>query len=208
MLLIKTIIQFKLILIFLCIIIHIPAFRIQKALYKKELIKNNHFNFNQNHLNFILGFALGYGLTTDATEELKNCFLEKEKSSGEIIEKFLDSTKNQKKDLVNEEKKNVAFTTTAMNFIAKFKDCPPLKDTIMTFIKNHLISIGIKGIAFALAGPIGLLIKSAYHIIKLGFEIHDYYKNLNSAKLDYTKLGSNVGKIIYYAQNMLMRKKL
>jgi hypothetical protein len=189
---------------------------------KYECRKKHHKELNSSslkleneHINFIAGLAVGYGLSAEASDELKKCFIEKEEKGHKIINNFLNKIshinytgKLSEKELGEEEKTEcVCFTKKILNFFGKFKDCAPFHETIFGFIKNRLMSLGVKGIAYALGGPLGLLIKSAYDIYKIASEISDFHHTLTSKHRDYLKLGSSVGKIIYYTQNLLMRRR-
>jgi hypothetical protein len=182
-------------------------------------------------VDFIAGVGIGYGLSVEATEELKKCFKEKEKSN-KIVEMFLKKIDKIDIDLENteisENQNNtinalssdntstsnnqeqitaVSFTKKVLNMFSKLKDCAPFKETFFSFIKYKLINIGVKGIAYAVGGVIGVLIKGAYDLIKLVSSMNDFYAARGENQIDYVRLGSNVGKIIYYAQNLALRKR-
>jgi hypothetical protein len=182
---------------------------------------------NKNHvkyMKFISGLAIGYGLNTDATEELKDCFIKK-KDHNDIVRKFFQNTKTfSSKNRKNEnelknstlstesgkmksQQKATSFTKASLNFFAKLKDCAPFKESFFTFLKNRLFNIGVKGIAYAVGGVIGLLIKSSYDLYKLITEIKDFYHTSRKLPVDYFKMGSSVGKIIYYTQNLIFRRR-
>ncbi len=166
-------------------------------------------NANHDHINFIVGLAVGYGLNTEASQELKECFIRKEKHGGEnIIDKFLQKVDNKhKSNNENDKQESTSFTRMALDFFAHFKDCGPLKDTILTFIKNRLINIGIKGLSYVIGGPLGLIAKGTYDTIKLTLEVKNFYNLLKQSHRDYLNLGTCVGRIIYYTQNLLLKRR-
>jgi hypothetical protein len=193
----------------------------QKALIK---LKNTDL---ENYINFIVGMGIGYGLSVDASEELKMCFIKK-KNNQKIVEEFFNRTENNENiELLNIDKNNQAenqlnqqteerkiqkkitktFTKQALEFFANFRDCAPFRETIFSFIKNRLLNIGIKGIAYAAGGLIGLLIKGTYDLLKLLTEIKNFYNLKTKRPIDYINLGSSLGKIIYYTQNLIIRKR-
>lgn len=160
---------------------------------------------------FVTGVGVGFGLGVDATEELKNCFLKKENHNS-IINKFMEKSNSFNKQEFKEENKMVkestkSFTTEVINLFSNFKDCAPFQETFFTFIKMRILNLGIKGIAFAAGGIIGLLIKGSYDLIKLLKEINNFYKVRSHHPVDYYNLGSSVGKIIYYTQNLIVKKR-
>lgn len=166
--------------------------------------KKNNTRSIQNSVKFITGLATGYGLNTDASEQLKDCFIQKEKHSHKMVDKFIKKTHNSKN---NENLDTFNFTKSVLEFFVNLKDCAPFRETILTFIKNRIISIGIKGVAYVIGGPLGLLAKGAYDTVKLTSEINSFYNELQKTHKDFLKLGSAVGKIIYYSQNLLLRKR-
>ncbi len=183
---------------------------------KKHKAKAKQANQESNFIKFMLGFGVGFGLKVDASEDLKKCFLADKEKNGMIIKNFIfESTENNNSNHSNilaEEKENqkqsaLSFTKTAMEFFVKFKDCNAFKETLMTFIKNKVINLGIKGIAYIFAGPLGILLKGTYDIYKIITEIGNFYQLKKQSPVDYYNLGSAVGKIIYYTQNILLRRK-
>jgi hypothetical protein len=174
----------------------------------RKLSVSNH------HVDFILGLATGYGLNAEATEDLKNCFKSKEENH-HLVSKFFTETKTisiskraEANSAENDKKENAtSFVKSAVDMFGKLKDCPAFKETIFSFLKNRLLSLGIKGIAYVVAGPIGILIKGAYDFIKLWTEISNFYSLQKSKKKDYMQLGSCVGRIIYYTQNLIARRR-
>ncbi len=100
-----------------------------------------------------------------------------------------------------------SFTIKALEFFAHFKDCGPFRETVFSFIKNRLLNIGVKGLAYAAGGIIGVLIKGTYDLYKLLSEVKNFYKIKSKRPIDFSNLGSSIGKIIYYTQNLLMKRK-
>jgi hypothetical protein len=172
---------------------------------------------NEKFIKFITGMGVGYGLSVEATEDLKNCFLNKQNSNN-LIQIFLNkSSKNVKrKEILKidselkevQEKKAKNFTKEVLDFFAHFKDCAPFRETFFSFVKTRLINIGVKGLAYAVGGVIGVLLKSGYNLYKLISEIKNFYLIRSKNSLDYFQLGSTVGKIVYYTQNLVLRRRL
>jgi len=169
---------------------------------------------DSNFFKFMLGFGVGFGLKVDASEDLKKCFLSDKKNNAKIIENFIfsEAEKNDNANILAKDKENqkvsaLSFTKIAMEFFTKFKDCKAFKETFFAFVKNKIINLGIKGIAYIVAGPLGLLLKGTYDVYKIITEISDFYKLKKQNPIDYYNLGSAVGKIIYYTQNILFRRK-
>ncbi len=100
-----------------------------------------------------------------------------------------------------------SFTILAVEFFSNFKDCAPFRETFFSFLKNRIINLGIKGVAYAVGGVIGVLLKSSYDLYKLLTEIKNFYRIRSNHPIDYFNLGSSVGKIIYYTQNLIIKKK-
>lgn len=188
---------------------------IQFTYFKGRRIRSQKSKKYEQQLNFIIGMGVGYGLKVEATEDFKQCFLKTEKSD-QMLETFLEKTntiqrtETQALESNNKGKQRLAaksFTKAALEFFAKFKDCAPFRETFFSFVKTKLINVTVKGIAYAVGGVIGVLIKSAYDLIKLLTEIKNYYNISSKPPVDYFKLGSSIGKILYYTQNLALRKR-
>lgn len=171
-------------------------------------------NEESNFVKFILGFGVGFGLKVDASEDLKRCFFEHKKKNSKIIKTFIfsETEKNNNSNILEKDKEKQkesakSFTKTAMELFSRFKECNAFKETFLTFIKNKIISIGVKGVAYIIAGPLGLLLKGTYDVYKIITEISNFYKLKKQNPIDYYNLGSAVGKIIYYTQNILLKRK-
>lgn len=158
-----------------------------------------------NSVKFIIGFGAGMGLSVDASEDLQKCFEQKKRKR--FVDKFLSKTKALKRKDYNKKEKAAGFTSEVLVFFKNFKDCDPLKETIFSFIKGRLLSVGIKGLAYILGGPIGLLLNSSYHLYKFLAEMKNFYRLRKKHPTDYYALGSSVGKIVYYTQNLLLRRR-
>lgn len=175
--------------------------------YRME-IKLKTVSKESNNIKFITGLGVGYGLSVEASEELKNCFIKNEKTNNNIVNKFFAKTKTLKRKNQKDKKQKVfSFTSEALNFFAKFKNCNPVRETIFTFIKQRIINIGMKGLAYAIGGPLGLLIKSGYHLFKFLSEMKTFYHLRAKKPIDYYSLGSSVGKVVYYTQNLMFRRR-
>lgn len=187
------------------------SFKIAKTFKKQKSKAPQESKF----LKFMLGFGVGFGLKVDASEELKKCFYTDKKKKAKTIKNFIfdETEKNNnnanilEKDKENQKESAQSFTKTAMEFFAKFKDCNAFKETFLTFVKNKVINIGLKGIAYIVAGPLGLILKGTFDVYKIISEIASFYKLKKQNPVDYYNLGSAVGKVIYYTQNILLRRK-
>ncbi len=183
--------------------------------FKRYRINNENENEKEENrfFKFLVGFGMGFGLKVDASEELKNCFFADKKKNTNSIKDFIASTENTELKKISEKKieqkqSASSFTKLALELLGKFKKCKPFKETFLSFVKNKIINLGIKGIAYILAGPLGLILKGTYDIYKIITEINNFYKIRKIVPVDHFKLGSAVGKIIYYTQNILFKRKM
>jgi hypothetical protein len=162
---------------------------------------------NNIFLKFLLGFGIGYGLSIEASEDLKKCFIENKKEQTKSIKQFFNKANNNDlKDISEKDKllqKDLAITFIKMviELLTHLKKCPAFRQTFFTFVKFKIINLTIKGIAYVLAGPLGILIKSTYDIYKLISEIINYYKLRNKIPFDFFHYG------IFYRKNSLLFSK-
>lgn len=184
----------------------------RKTHIKRHKSHSTHESENK-YLKFVIGLAVGFGLGIDATEELKNCFKNNSQQYKHNIKEFIAIRTNSNSENIMEKEKNeqkesaTSFTKIVLEFFSRFKECNAFRDTIFTFVKSKIINIGLKGLAYVLAGPLGLLLKGTYDIYKLISEVSNFYSIKNKMPLDYYNLGSSVGKIVYYAQNILLKRR-
>lgn len=161
---------------------------------------------------FVIGIAVGYGLNTEASDEIKKCFQEKEKHHSKLIEHFFKNINSQRgvfKDQPKEklEEGTKGFLSSARELFAEIRNCPPLRQSVMALIGNKILSLAVKGVIYVATGMTGLLIKTGYDIYKLASEIYSFYNSMQEKKKDYIKLGTSLGKILYYSQNILLRRR-
>lgn len=160
---------------------------------------------SKNILNFAMGFAVGFGLNAEANNDLVKCF-NNSPQRVESVENFISETSKLSTTVVEAEKSNNSFLSLMIGLFSTLK-CDSFKRTVFSFLKNKLISWGIKGLLYVTTGPVGLLVKMGYDIVKLGIEVSNYKKALLENPIDYTTLGSTVGRICYYFQDLFFRKK-
>jgi hypothetical protein len=193
-----------------------------EKLYTKMHRKSATQNDPSKYLKFIAGMGIGFGLSVDASEELKNCFIRKENHNNLVHkffhkanivekkgEKVLSNRNNNNKDEIPDGALDTtkSFTKLAVDFFSHFKDCAPFRETFFSFLRNRIINLGIKGVAYAVGGVIGVLLKSGHDLFKLLSEMRNFYTIRSTHPIDYYNLGSSVGKIIYYTQNLIIKKK-
>jgi len=190
------------------------SYQFEMALRKFNTVNSESQSEKQDNLyKFLLGFGFGFGLKVDATEDLKECFYKKKEENNNSIEIFISSAQNSESEYIIEKKKEeqktlaTSFTKSALELFTKFKECKAFQETFFTFVKNKIINFGVKGLAYIIAGPLGLAIKGTYDIYKIISEINNFHSIKKKIPLDYYNLGSSVGKIVYYTQNILLRKR-
>jgi hypothetical protein len=202
----------KIIFKYLFIIIFLSSIVLNKKICRKRNLEEYKL---PKYLKFITGMGIGYGLNHEANEQLKNCFIQKSDSE-KIVNKFFnkaDHIKRKQETKLNSnvsyEKKEAAngFTKEVVDFFTNFKDCAPFRETFLQFVKTRIISITVKGLVYAAGGIIGLLLKASYDIYKLISEIQNFYNIRTNKPVDYLQLGSSVGKIVYFTQNLLIKRK-
>ena len=100
---------------------------------------------------FIIGFAIGYGLSIDASDEIKNCFKDKGEKNVDFVEHFFNKVdhhrsihKSQSKDKLEEGTK--AFIKYARELFSEIKNCPPLRMSISSLIGSKIQSLAVKGV--------------------------------------------------------------
>lgn len=187
---------------FILIFIFLIHFNNVLNLNKKRFIQLK----KNNNLEFVNGLANGFGMSQDDSNELKKCFINKQ-NGDKIIKSFITQSSKQKSDIKTEKKIASSFTQGAINLFSKFKECAPLKQTVLSFVKHKLVNLGIKGISFAVGGIFGLILKSSYDLFKVISEIKYYYTTSNKKPVDYFKLGASIGRLVYYSHNLLMKRK-
>jgi hypothetical protein len=160
----------------------------------------------------MVGIGMGYGLSMESTEELKKCFLEKQDKNSRVVDIFLEkasSIEPESSSGASNNNKQVAqgFLSSVYEFFGNFKDCAPLRDTILSFIMSKITNYAVKGIAYAVGGFIGVLVKGAYDAYKIISEINHFHEIESTLPVNYTELGSTIGRIVSIAQNIAMKKR-
>ncbi len=165
---------------------------------------------------FLGGLAIGYGLKIEATEELKKCFIEltkKKKTIRHFINKAVGCKNKENNEtkieeiFKNEKKVAKSFISQVVQMFNTLKSCSAFNQTFWSFIKTSIISIGVKSLAYAVGGILAVFLKGTYNLVKLIAEIRNFYNERSKSRVDYYQLGSSVGKIIYYSQGLVFRRR-
>lgn len=177
--------------------------------FPDELKNLKKFKLNSKNISkFTLGFAAGYGLNTEVTKDLEECFNIKEKK--ENIENMITilSSDESTSDTKNDISENVQNTIISKIIgVFSFLNCSAFKKSILGFLKNKIIKWGINSLIYIATGPVGILVKYGYDTVKLAYEIKNFLNSLHSHPIDYTKSGSALGRVIYYLSDLLVRRK-
>lgn len=164
---------------------------VSKDLNKQEIKKSENTNHLEKIAKFAVGFSMGFGLNSDASNDLIECFKP-------------DSVKNITE--IGSKSDNDSLLSKVIFFLSKIT-CPALRKSFWSFLKNKIISLGIKGLLAITVGPIGLLAKYGYDITKIILEVKEYHKQISKEKLDYTSIGNSIGRLAYYLQDIVFKKR-
>lgn len=167
---------------------------------------------NNNYIDFMVGIGLGYGLSAEHIEELKQCFVEKEQLNRNYVDLFLEKSRNSNpssKEGTRNNNKEVAqgFLSNVFDFFSNFKDCVQIRDTLLSFALSKLKNYAIKGAAYVFGGIFGVLLKGVYDTYRIISQINYFHEVESKQPVDYTELGSTVGKIASIAQNIALKKR-
>ena len=114
---------------------------------------------------FVIGIAIGYGVNTQASDEIKQCFHQREEKNSHLIENFFKNinltkkiSKEQSKDKL--EVGTIGFIKSARELFFEIKNCPPLRQSILSLVANKIMNLAVKGVIYMATGMTGVLIKT------------------------------------------------
>lgn len=186
-----------------CSLISILLLNSSLIIKTKSFVKINSSKYSKHcskgiSMQFLSGLVIGLGLKIDSSNQLEECL---NYNSENNLNMFIEKVK------IKEDVQPKYFLKLALELFKRLNNCSVFKESVLSLIKNKLLSLTIKGIIYVVSGPIGLFVKSSYNLIKITTEIKSFVNNINSKEIDYNTLGSSVGKIIYYTQDLVFRRR-
>ena len=160
----------------------------------------------------MVGVMLGYGLSLVGIEEIKECFVKQSSVNTHILESILENSETnqggeEEGNKIVKTEESTSFGEKMKTFLILVENCSAIQHSMFSLIKGYILNFFIKGLVYAIGGFTGLMIKGLWDTYKLKTHIDHFNDVRNNTPINYTELGSDVGKIIRIIQNIALRKK-